>query len=420
MDAGQKRPRLFYGWYIVGASVLIILYTGGIVQFGFTAVFEPIAQEFGWSYAQVSLAVSLRGLEVGLLSPLMGFLVDRYGPKRLLFFGSIVITAGFLLLSRVNSLIGFYGALIILAMGMSTCTGTVMLTAVANWFRKNSGLATGIVTSGFGLGGLLVPAVTWLIDTAGWRQTMVIVGLGVLVIVLPLSFVVRHKPEQYGYLPDGDLDNTTTKENHAAIRAEEPEKSVAVMKALKSRVFWQLAIAAACHSFIISSVVTHLMPYLGSVGITRSVSSFVALLLPVASIAGRLSGGWFRDKVGSKLIFTGSFALMSAGILSFAFITTRQIWMAVPFVLAFSIGWGWSVTTRITLLREYFGIANFGTILGCCSGVMMLGNLVGAPLAGFIYDTWGSYHMAWLLYAGVTLIGMVLVFFLPQTKKANL
>jgi len=420
MDAGQKRPRLFYGWYIVGASVLIILYTGGIVQFGFTAVFEPIAQEFGWSYAQVSLAFSLRGLEVGLLSPLMGFLVDRYGPKRLLFFGSIVITAGFLLLSRVNSLIGFYGALIILAMGMSTCTGTVMLTAVANWFRKNSGLATGIVTSGFGLGGLLVPAVTWLIDTAGWRQTMVIVGLGVLVIVLPLSFVVRHKPEQYGYLPDGDLDNTTTKENHAAIRAEEPEKSVAVMKALKSRVFWQLAIAAACHSFIISSVVTHLMPYLGSVGITRSVSSFVALLLPVASIAGRLSGGWFRDKVGSKLIFTGSFALMSAGILSFAFITTRQIWMAVPFVLAFSIGWGWSVTTRITLLREYFGIANFGTILGCCSGVMMLGNLVGAPLAGFIYDTWGSYHMAWLLYAGVTLIGMVLVFFLPQTKKANL
>jgi predicted MFS family arabinose efflux permease len=418
MDAERKRPKIFYGWYIVGASVIIILYTGGIVQFGFTAVFEPIAQEFGWSYAQVSLAFSLRGLEVGLLSPLIGFLVDRYGPKRLLFFGAIVIAGGFLLLSRINSLLGFYGAFIILAMGMSTCAGTVMLTAVANWFRKNAGLATGIVTSGFGLGGLLVPVVTWLIDSNGWRQAMVIVGLGVLVIVIPLSFVIRHKPEQYGYLPDGDFKAATiTNDNQTVPEAEEPEKSASVFQALKSRIFWQLAIAAACHSFVIGSVITHLMPYLSSVGISRSVSSFVALILPVASIAGRLSGGWFRDKVGSKLIFTSSFALMSTGLLIFAFVTTRQFWMVVPFVIAFSIGWGWSVTTRITLIREYFGRANFGTILGCCSGVMMVGNISGSPLAGLIYDTWGSYHWAWILYTGVTLVGMVLVFSLPQAKR---
>ncbi len=87
MDSNQKRSKVFYGWYIVGACVFIALYTGGIVHFGFTAVFEPIAEEFGWSYAQVSLAFSLRGFEMGLLAPVTGLLVDRWGPRKLIFGG---------------------------------------------------------------------------------------------------------------------------------------------------------------------------------------------------------------------------------------------------------------------------------------------------------------------------------------------
>ncbi|MEE8413425.1 MAG: MFS transporter, partial [Dehalococcoidales bacterium] len=205
MDFNRKPPRVFYGWYLVAAAVVIILYTGGIVHFGFTAVFKPIADEFGWSYAQISLASSLRGLEMGLLAPLMGYLVDRWGPRKLIFAGSIIICLGFILLSNVSSLLMYYGAFALIAIGMSTCTGTVLMTAVNNWFRLRAGLATGIVASGFGLGGLLVPLVTKLIDVFQWRRTMVIVGLGMLGTVLPLSFVVRHKPEHYGYLPDGEM-----------------------------------------------------------------------------------------------------------------------------------------------------------------------------------------------------------------------
>ncbi len=104
MSLNQKRSNVFYGWYIVGACLLITLYTCGVVHFGFTAVFEPIAEEFGWSYTQISLAASLRGLEIGLFAPLMGFLVDRWGPRRLIFGGSILICVGLLLLSRVKCL----------------------------------------------------------------------------------------------------------------------------------------------------------------------------------------------------------------------------------------------------------------------------------------------------------------------------
>src|SRR4030042_2316080 len=108
MDSDSRRPRIFYGWYIVAASLVNLLYTGGVAHFGFTAVFEPIADEFKWSYAQISLASSLRGLEMGLLAPVVGFLVDKWGPKKMVFGGSIFLCLGFLLLSRVESLLVFY------------------------------------------------------------------------------------------------------------------------------------------------------------------------------------------------------------------------------------------------------------------------------------------------------------------------
>ncbi len=100
MHLNQRPPKVFYGWWIVGACVFILLYTSGVIHFGFTAVVEPIAEEFGWSYAQISLASSLRGLEMGLLAPLVGFLVDRWGPRRLVFGGSILVGLGLLVLSR--------------------------------------------------------------------------------------------------------------------------------------------------------------------------------------------------------------------------------------------------------------------------------------------------------------------------------
>lgn len=417
MDSDSKRPPVFYGWYIVGASLFILLYTGGIANFGFTAVFEPIADEFQWSYATVSLASSLRGLEMGLLAPVIGLLVDRWGPRKMVFAGSILVCLGFLALSAINNLVTFYLAFVLIAAGMSCATGTVLVTAVANWFQRKAGIAMGIVTSGFGLGGLLIPVVTLLVDRLEWRTAMVVVGLGMLVIVLPLSFLMRHRPEQYGYQPDGEtlvMDTVEIQEQPVIA-----DTSLTTRQALKSRAFWHLAIASLCHAFVIGAVVTHMMPYLSSLGVERSAASFIALVLPVASIVGRLNGGWLGDRYGRKQVFAVSFFLITAGVFLFGLVEIDRMWILVPFIICFSLGWGGSVTTRITLLREYFGRGSFGTILGFTSGVMMVGHITGAPLAGWIFDTWKSYRGAWLGFGAFTLAGALLVSTAPSVRSVR-
>ena len=418
MNPENKHTGIFYGWYIVGACVVITLYTGGVVHFGFTAVFEPIAEEFDWSYAQISLASSLRGLEMGLLAPFMGFLVDRYGPRRLIFIGSIVACAGFLLLSRVNSLPMFYFAFALLAFGMSTTGGTVLMTAIANWFRRRVGVAMGIVASGFGLGGLLVPVVTVLIDTLEWRTAMVVVGLGMLVIVLPLSFIVRHRPEPYGYQPDGELIKPV---DVSDLRSSRPvdEINIPARQALRSRTFWQLGISSMCHAFVVGAIVTHMMPYLSSLGVVRAISSVVAFILPAASIIGRLSSGWLAIRYGSRQVFAASFILMTVGTLIFGYVSPGMTWLIVPFVITFSLGWGCSVTSRLSLMVESFGRVSFGKIMGFISGMMMLGHVTGAPLAGWVYDTWGSYQGAWLAYGAITLLASLLVFTIPSALNSG-
>jgi len=139
MPSHRNPFKVFYGWWIVVASFLTALYLGGAVFYGFTAFFEPIVDEMGWSYTQLSLAASLRGLEMGILSPIVGILADRWGPRRLIFGGVLVTVASLLLLSSTTSLIMFYVSFALLAIGVSACTVTVLLTAVANWFRRKWG-----------------------------------------------------------------------------------------------------------------------------------------------------------------------------------------------------------------------------------------------------------------------------------------
>ncbi|MFC2007632.1 MFS transporter [Chloroflexota bacterium] len=416
MHKNRNRSKIFYGWWVVGSSLVITLFSAGTIYFGFTAVIEPIAEEFGWSYAQISFAASLRGLEMGLLAPLVGLLVDRWGPRRLVFGGGILISLGLFVLSRVSSLAMFYGAFALISVGMSATTGTVLVTAVVNWFRKQASIATGIVVSGLGLSGLLVPLITVLVDKFQWRTAMDIVGLGILVVVLPLSLLLRHKPEQYGYLPDGDSSDIVNG-NKLQDTAEKTETSITAKQALRSRAFWHIAFAAMCHAFVLGALVTHIMPYLSSINIDRSTSSLVALLLPVTSISGRLGIGWLGDRMDGRWVYAMGFVLMTIGMLFCSYLPGVGMWMLVPFVIVFSFGWGGNVTMRMSLSMRYFGRASYGTILGSSSVVMMIGHMAGTPLAGWIYDTWGSYQGAWLGFTLVTLAGMVLALTIPAPES---
>ncbi len=300
MPSPPNRHPVFYGWWIVVATSSIMLYTSGVIHFGFTAVFEPIAREFGWSYAQVSLAASLRGLETGLISPVLGWMVDRWGARKLVFGGSIVAALGMILLSRIDSLWTFYAAFILIAIGISTSGHGVMAPAVVNWFRRRMGTAMGIMVSGAALGGLLVPLVALLVDALGWRSAMLVMGLGTLVVCLPLSLLIRGKPEKYGCQPDGDPQAAPAAAGEAAASGAAAGADVSARQAIRRRAFWQIAGALACQSIVISAVLTHVMPFLSSVGVSRTTSSLIASGLPVVSILGRLSFGWFADRFDKK------------------------------------------------------------------------------------------------------------------------
>jgi len=419
-----KQRRIFYGWWVVGACSSAMLFTAGSIHYGFTAIFEPIATEFGWSYAQVSMASSLRGVEIGLLSPVAGLLVDRWGPRKLIIGGAVITGIGLILLSRITSLGMFYGAFILIAAGGSTCSHTVMMTAVSNWFQKKLSLAMGIMASGVALSGLLIPLVAVLIDSMGWRGAMFIAGLGTWAIVIPISFLIRHKPEQYGYLPDGEQSNTDPLNHsvqgehgeHSVGPAQGPEVSFQLKKVIASRAFWHIALAFACYAFVVSAIVTHVMPYLSSVGINRTAASLVASAIPLVSILGRLSFGWLGDRLNKMRLTVAGFVMMGVGLILFDSVNSSQAWLLVFFLIFFGIGWGGNVPLRGALFQEYFGRERFGTIYGFITGVMMVGNIAGAPAVGWAFDTWGSYQGVWSALAGVIGVAVIIISTTPKTS----
>jgi sugar phosphate permease len=408
-----KNRKVFYGWWIVAAGFFIAVYIGGFIHYGFTALFEPIASDFGWSYAQISFAASLRGLQMSLFAPVVGLLMDRWGPRRLVFAGAAISGLGLLLLSRINSLTTFYGAFILIAIGTSTCIGVVPVATVGNWFQRKVTIATGILVSGSAVGGLMVPLATRVIDRFEWRTAMTILGLGAWVILLPLSLLFRHKPEQYGYLPDGDLSRRLPSSKDQS-SAQDNKLNIGVKQVLRSSAFWHITLAFMCHILVMNTVVTHVMPYLSSIGFTRSFSSLVAIAIPLTSILGRLSFGWLGDRLGKRQVATIGFILATLGLLSFGYVAIAGTWILVPSLVLIGLGWGGPVPIMPALVREYFGRVRLATILGLLMGVAALGGMAGPPLAGLAFDKFGSYQVAWFGLAGLVVAGMVSLITTPS------
>lgn len=388
--------QVYYGWWIVIACFFMNLYVGGIVFFSFTAFFEPIQREFGWSYTQISLASSLRGLEMGIFAPVVGVLVDRLGSRKLLLFGSIIIGLGFLTLSLTQSLPMFYVSFLLIAFGAGGCTSVVTMTAVANWFHKNIGLALGIAASGFGAGGLLIPPIVALIDKFGWRITLILLGLGMLIIGIPLSLVVRNRSESS--LEDGA--------SYEKDEWREQPVEVPLGEAIKSKPFIFLNMAETIRMMAVTAVVVHLMPYLATLGFPRSTGGVVAAALPLVSILGRFGFGWWGDRYDKRVVLAAAFLILGGGLLVFS--KVGEIKMVVLFLLLFSPGFGGSMVVRGAILREYFGKASFGKMLGIVLGSASIGGILGPTLAGYAFDRLGGYTLVWQLMSAVSMMAVVL------------
>jgi sugar phosphate permease len=411
-----KSPRFFYGWWIVAACFTISLFIQGIIGFGFTALIEPLSSKYGWSYTQISYAGSIRGLEVGLLAPVIGLLIDRWGTRIFIVSGTVLCGLAMMLLSRATSLPMFYVSFALVALGMSALSPTVTMTTVANWFKRKIGLATGLMHSGVGFSGLMLPVVTLLIDNFEMSKAMIILGIACLGIITPISFAVRDRPEQYGLLPDGEVVTEKTGQQSSAILSyESPDFST--KEALRTRAFWFLAMAMLFQLLIVNAVTTHMMPYLSSIGIPRESASLIASAVPLSSVIGRLGFGWLADRIDQRYIMATGYALMSLGLLCFTLAILWNPLLLFPAIPFFSIGFGGNATVRASVIRDYYGRKNFGAIHGLVVGLAVVGTITGPPLAGWVFDTWGSYKGIWIAFTIAVIIPFVLM--LVMSKPLN-
>ncbi|MFC2051909.1 MFS transporter [Chloroflexota bacterium] len=410
-----RRKKIFYGWWIVLAASILHFFAGGTFFYGFTVFFNPIRQTFGWTAAVTSVAFALQRLEYGALGPVAGLLVDRVGPRKLMLCGWSAVGLGFLLMSQVSSLWAFYGTFLIIAAGLSFGQFVVTTTAIAHWFAKKRSRAMTLIYVGMGASGLLAPLLALSISQFGWRMSLVMIGITLWAIGIPLSSVMRHKPGQYGYLPDGE-DRAVIYEtaNVLSLRSSSDSEIVeqdsgpsatgfTTRAALKTRAFWLLSLVFFFQHIGTSAVSVHIVPYLESVKIPTAVAATAVTSMTLLSLIGRVGFGWLGDFVSKRYLIAIALTLQTIGLFIFSWIDVDRTWLIVLSLLIYAPGYGGTIPLRPGLQADYFGTRSFGTIMGLMSCLGMVAGMTSPILAGWVFDVMGSYNLAWRVFAFATI-----------------
>jgi MFS family permease len=267
-------------------------------------------------------------------------------------------------------------------------------------------LATGILMTAGGTAGLIVPLVTRIIDIYGWQPAMAIFGIGCWILLSPLSLIIRHSPEPYGYLPDGETaEDTVDRENISKVL--DTEVNAGIKQFLKDRVFWHITIAYALLIMAGTALTVHSMPYLSTISMDRTLSSFVAGALSIVGIFGRLGFGFLGDRVNKRWLAGSGTIMVSISLIILSIISASSTWMIVPAVILFGVGYGGTITMHSVLLRENFGTTNLGSVIGFSVGITAIGLMVGPPLASWLYESFDNYRITWLVFTGVTVISII-------------
>ena len=406
--AAGRTGGVFYGYWVVVAGFLLCVVHGGLYFYGFGAFFKIITEELGTSRAVLSGAFSLARLEGGLIGPLEGWLIDRFGPRKVLLAGIPIMAAGFALMSSVNSVVMFYVVFIFcLSFGSSLSSVAPSSAAVVNWFRRRRSRMLGIMLTGNGLGSVMVPVVTLLIIQLGWRQALLVLGVVVLVVGWPLALVMRHKPEQYGYLPDGETAATTTGDAPTASATADTEDGLTAREALRTPAFWLMSFAFAIRVGVTGSVALHFIPFLTDIGVGLGTAALMVTAIGVVGITGRLAFGWLGDLFPKRYVATGGLCSLALGLVVLAF--ASSLWQVALALVLYAPAYGGLATMMFAMRSEYFGRKSFATIQGFMGSVLVLGTVSGPVYAGWIFDVTHSYRIAFLTFSAASAVAILLI-----------
>ena len=391
----------------------------GINFHGFGNFIIPLGEEFGWSRTTISVVFSVARLESGLLGPVEGWAVDRVGPRRLIAVGIPLMGLGYIAMSRVDGLLAFFFVYVfMIALGNSLGMSTPITAAVANWFNRKRGLAFGIMWSGVGIGGLFVPALGWLVETYGWRPASLIVGVFIAVLGVPVAMVMRHRPEPYGYYPDGTVPEEA-RASGATRRPLLPDLSndFTAREALRTSSFWYLTLSIMARSLVSGGIGLHLVPFFIDLGASSVTAAALAGSVGLMSIPGRFGLSALGDFINKRYVMVASLALMAVSIVFMA--RAPSVTAVIPILVAFSASQGGISVIPQSLIADYFGRRSYATIQGFRSTIQMLGIIAGPIISGYVFDTTDSYTLAFLGFSGAALVSMILVFMAKPPVKVR-
>ena len=428
----MRRPKIFYGWWIVLVSLVADGMKHGTFNRGFTVFYVPVEQDLGFTRTMMGLAEGLGRFMGGVQGPLMGYCTDRFGPRVMLAFGGLMSGVGFILLGYTGSF--WYFLLIFvgfLSVGFRSGYNNASIAAVNNWFRRRRGLAMSVVSMGNGLGGATAPLVGLLIFAVGWRDACTVLGIAILAVVIPLSWFLRRAPEDMGQLPDGDPPETEadSQSNPSTIqrrrRMQLGQNDFTAREAMRTPSYWLLVMATGFRNIVhagASFLMAPLLIWFMEAGVPAAPGSELAQrhIVIAAAFVGAFSlanmifnpcMGWVGDKVDRRKL---SALCMISGAMALASLITQSghMWQLVLFVglLAFAesanpLNWA--------IMGDFFGRRAYATLRGWQHLPDQLASMWTAMWMGAIYDHTGSFYWALFPLVALYVCAAIGYWFLP-------
>jgi len=416
-----KKLRFLHGYRILMACLCLLFLYGGVGYYAFAIFFKSIQEELVLSRTVVSIAFTLFYLVIALSSPFVGRLVDRFGPKKIIFLGGLILGLGLTFLSSITNLQGLYMAYMITGLGCSTIGLIPVSAIVSDLFLKRRGMAMGIVGSGIGVGGLVLSPIlgTFLIPHFGWRAAYQILALLTVTLVITVAVVIEVGPRKtHLHLDRVEASETITGPKSPSDPSEGCELSVA----LKTSSFWLITSVFVMFQMAEVGIIQHLVNHLTDVGFSIVVAAAVLSLNGLCTTIGKLWFGYISDRLAAKYCAAISFllALMATILLitSNPLSNPLAIWI-FAFLMGLSIG-SW-VPLSYVLISSKFGLANYGAIYGVWSLFTYTAVAISPAFFGYVFDIMSSYYWAFITSAVLLSAGLVSVLFLqnPRTRVVH-
>jgi sugar phosphate permease len=414
-QAGGRQGRIFYGWYIVAIATMGAFLAGGLTsQVFFSVMLKPLTEDMGWTRTEVSGAITLGTLAGGLLSPISGALVDRFGPRLLAPAGALIVALALVTIASVESLAVFYVAFIV-ARGFSsaTITGVVSQTLAINWFRRKRGRVLGVTSMAVALGGSVgAVAAQPIIDGPGWRVIFYVAPiLLVLLFALPALVVYRRRPEDIGLLPDGGLGR---EESEGRRELADSEINWTVREAFRTSTLWLLIVSMVIGRLAGGAVSFHLVAYYTDKGMSAGVAATAISLYALFGAIASLIWGFLIERVPEKTLLIGATAISGVSLL--LMLPVESAAPALIFAAAFGLAGRGEGPLVSSVLAQYYGRESYGRILGLLSPFNMAALGLGPLVASLSFDLAGSYTLAFAMFGAGYLLSAVLLTFIRTPR----